>query len=126
MKNITLLRSVKDLAASKADQLCSQDKPYYTKLLDVMETKVVDDLIESAIEAENARRVKPVLCSYIENHSEVPIPFEIDGKTVSRIRNADYWLEVSFGDADWRHLSDKNMIRLYESLDEAGCLNELE
>lgn len=125
MKN-TLLNSLRDLAASKADQFCSQDKPYYTQFLDVMETKVVDDLIESAIEAENACRIRPALRSFIENHSEVPIPFEIEGKTVSRIRNADYWLEVSFGDADRRHLSDKNMIRLYESLDEAGFLDNSE
>lgn len=127
MEKVTLLRSLRDLASSKAEKLCPKDKPHFGQLLDVYEKVVVDDLVNTAILSENVHLAEPVLTAFAKLHSDIPIPFVVNEKLVTRIRVSGYWIDVAPKDSDdWRHLYDKDLIRLYEALDEAGHLDNLE
>lgn len=127
MKKVPLLRSLRDLASVKAEKLCSKDKPHFEQLLDVCEKVVVDDLVNEAILSENAHLVTPVLTTFAKRQSDIPIPFVVNEKLVTQIRVSGYWLDVAPKDSDdWHHLFDKDLVRLYEALDEAGCLDNLE
>lgn len=130
MKKPTLLRSLRDLAAFKAKDLCSEDKPYYKQFLDVFEKKLIDDLIKGAIDSENHFRVLPVIQQYAEKNTDIPIPFEVDGKPVNQIRftgDSDYkHLEASFDGNNWRYMDGNDKVRLFEALDKAGYLDNLE
>jgi len=127
MKKVPLLRSLRDLAAVKAEQLCSKDKPHFEQLLDVYEKVVVDDLVNDAILSENAHLVAPMLAAFAKHQSDIPIPFVVNEKLVTQIRVSGYWLDVAPKDSDdWCHLYNKDLVRLYEALDEAGHLDNLE
>lgn len=124
MKKVTLLRSLRDLASSKAEKFCSEDRPHFGELLDVYEKIVVDDLVHSAIISENANLVEPVLLAFANEQSDLPIPFEKDGHQITKIRVSGYWLDVSSGDDKWQHLYGEDLVRLYEALDAAGYLDD--
>lgn len=130
MKQIKLLRSLRDLAAFKAKELCSEDKPYYKQFLDVYEKKLIDDLVKEAIDSENKSRILPIIQQYAEKNTDIPIPFEIDGKPVNQIRitgeSYHKHCEASFNGERWHYMDDHDKLRLYEALDEAGCLDNLE
>lgn len=130
MKQITLLRSLRDLAALKAKELCAEDKPYYKQFLDVYEKMLLDDIVKRAIDRENLLRVSPVIKQYATNKTDIPIPFEVNGRMVNQIRvngGPPYMLcEVSFDGEHWRYLIDNDILRLYEALEAAGCLDNLE
>ena len=130
MKKIKPLRSLRDLAAYKAKELCSEDKPYYKQFLDVYEKKVLDDLVQEAIDSENRSLVSPVITRYAEKNTDIPIPFEIGGEPVNQIRitgeSYHQHCEVSFNGNKWHYLFHSDCLRLYEALDEAGCLDNLE
>lgn len=80
MKKVTLIRSLRDLAAFKAKDLCTEDKPYYKQFLDVYEKKLIDDLVKEAIDSTNRSLVQPVIQQYAEKNTDIPLPFEVDGK----------------------------------------------
>lgn len=127
MGKVTLLRSLRDLASSKAEKLCPKDKPHFKQFLDVYEKIVVDDLVNEAILSENARLVAPVLISFVKHQSDLPIPFFVNETHVTQIREEVYWLEYAAKDSEeWHHLHNEDVVRLYEALDEAGCLDNLE
>ena len=127
MKRISLLRSLRDLASSKAEKLCSKDKLHFEQLLDAYEKVVVDDLVNDAILSENVHLVEPVLTAFAKRQSDIPVPFAVNEKLVTQIRVSGYWLDVAPKDSDdWCHLYDKDLVRLYEALDEAGLLDNLE
>jgi hypothetical protein len=127
MTKISLLRSLRDLTARKAEKLCSKDKPHFKQFLKVYEKVVVDDLVEKELLSENIRLVEPILTAFAKQQSEIPIPFFVSEKQVSKIRVSSYWLEVAANDSDdWHHLYGKDLIRLYEALDDAGYLDNLE
>ena len=130
MKKVTLLRSLRDLAAFKAKNLCAEDKPYYKQFLDVYEKKLLDDLVQEAIDRENRSRISPVIQEYAEKNTDIPIPFEVDGKSVNQIRitgeSYHKHCEASFNGEQWHYLDDQDKLRLYEALDEAGCLDNIE
>lgn len=129
MKKINILRSLRDLAAYKAKELCSEDKPYYKQFLEVYEKKIIDDLVKEAIDSENNLHVQPVIQQYAEKNTDIPIPFEVDGKPVNQIRvtGESYCkhCEASFNGEQWYYLGNDDKLRLYEALDEAGCLDKL-
>lgn len=126
-KRITLIKSLRDLAALKAKNLCSQDKSYYEEFLDVYEKKLQDDLIQEAIDSENLSRVSPIIQRFAEQNTDIPVPFEVDGRPVNQIRltgDSDYkHCEASFNGGIWLYLDGRNMLRLFEALDKAGCLD---
>ena len=130
MEKVTLLRSLRDLAAVKAKDLCAEDKPYYKQFLDVFEKKLLDDLVQEAIDSENHCRVWPVIRQYAEKNTDIPIPFEINGCPVNQIRlDGDSYYkhcEASFNGERWLFMGSLDEIRLYEALDKAGCLDNLE
>ena len=130
MGKVTLLRSLRDLAAVRAKDLCAEDKPYYKQFLDVYEKKLLDDLVQAALDSENHCRVWPVSRQYAEKNTDIPIPFEFDGEPVNQIRltgeSYHQYCEVSFNGNKWHYLSHSDCLRLYEALDEAGCLDNLE
>ena len=127
---VTLLRSRRDLAAFKAKNLCAEDKPYYMQFLDVFEKKLLDDLVQEAINRENRSRISPVIQEYAEKNTDIPIPFEVDGKPVNQIRitgeSYHKHCEASFNGDRWRYLDGHDELRLFEALNEAGCLDDLE
>ena len=129
MKKIKMLRSLRDLAAYKAKELCSEDKPYYKQFLEVYEKKIVDDLIKEAIDTENILHVQPIIQQYAEMNTDIPFPFEVDGKPVNQIRvtGESYYkhCEVSFDGEQWHYLNNDEKLRLYDALEEAGCLDNL-
>ena len=130
MNKVTLLRSLRDLAAFKAKNLCAEDKPYYEQFLDVYEKKLLDDIVKEAIDSENRSRVLPLIEQYAEKNTDIPIPFEVDGNPVNQIRvtGESYYkhCEASFGGEQWHYMDDHDKLRLYEALDEAGCLDNIE
>ena len=130
MNKVTLLRSLRDLAAFKAKNLCAEDKPYYQQFLDVYEKKLLDDLVQEAINDENRSRVLPLIEQYAEKNTDIPIPFEVDGTPVNQIKvtGESYYkhCEASFNGEQWHYMDDRDKLRLYEALDEAGCLDNLE
>lgn len=128
MKKVTLIKSLKDLAAKKAEELCDKNRPYYLTFVEGMEKKIVDELIEQAIEDENARMVGPILRSVIntEDVSPIPVPFEIDGEVYTQIKKCRCSFDVSPDGERWRYLTNENEIRLYEALEAAGCLDNIE
>lgn len=127
MEKVTLLRSLRDLTSSKIDIICSKDSPHFEDFLNVCEEYVVHDLIDEAILTENAHLVAPVLSTFAKCQSGIRIPFFVNGVQVARIRGEVYWLEYAAKDSDeWRHLTNKDAVRLYEALEEAGCLDSLE
>ena len=130
MGKVTLLRSRRDLAAFKAKNLCAEDKPYYMQFLDVFEKKLLDDLVQEAINRENRSRISPVIQEYAEKNTDIPIPFEVDGKPVNQIRitgeSYHKHCEASFNGDRWRYLDGHDELRLFEALNEAGCLDDLE
>ena len=128
MGKIHLIKSIKDLAAKKAEALCDKSRPYYQTFVQGMEKKIVDDLIEQAIMDENTRMVKPVLRSFIntEDASPIPVPFEIDGKVYTQIKKDRCSFDVSPDGEHWQYLNNENEIRLYEALETAGCLDSIE
>ncbi len=130
MKKVTLIRSRRDLAAFKAKELCTEDKPYYEQFLDVYEKKILDDLVKDAIDNENRSRVTPVIERYAEKNTDIPIPFEVDGKPVNQIRitgeSYNKHCEASFNGEYWHYMDGSDRIRLYDALDKAGCLDNLE
>lgn len=130
MKKITLIRSLRDLAAFKAKNLCSEEKSYYKQFLDVYEKKLLDDLVKNAIDRENMFRVSPVIKQYTENNTDIPIPFEVDGRIVNQIRVSGeppyIHCEASLNGEHWRYMDDNDILRLYNALEEAGCLDNLE
>lgn len=130
MKKVTLIRSLRDLAAFKAKDLCTEDKPYYKQFLDVYEKKLIDDLVKEAIDSKNRSLVQPVIQQYAEKNTDIPIPFEVDGKPVNQIRitgeSYHKHCEASFNGEHWHYMDDHDKFRLYEALDEAGCLDNFE
>ena len=130
MNKINILRSLRDLAAFKAKDLCAEDKPYYKQFLDVFEKKLLDDLVQEAIDSENRSRISPVIRHFAEKNSDIPIPFEINGCPVNQIRlDGDSYYkhcEASFNGEQWLFMGSHDEIRLYEALDKAGCLDNLE
>jgi len=57
MDKIKIIKSTKsthDYAAFVADKMCDPEKPYFPKLVEVMEEKVVDDLVDDAITTETS------------------------------------------------------------------------
>ena len=128
MKKVTLIKSLKDLAAKKAEALCDKSRTYYQTFVQGMEKKIVDDLIEQAIMDENTRMVEPILRSFIntEDASPIPVPFEIDGKIYTQIKKDRFSFDVSPDGEQWQYLTNENEIRLYETLEAAGCLDIIE
>lgn len=128
MKNVILIKSIKDLAAKKAEAFCDKSKPYYQTFVQGMEKKIVDDLVEKAIEEENTRMVETVLRSIFkaEDASPIPVPFEINGEVYTQIKKDRYSFEVTSDGENWRYLTDENEIRLYVALETAGCLDSIE
>ncbi|MBO6221980.1 MAG: hypothetical protein J6N46_08580, partial [Bacteroidales bacterium] len=114
----------------KAKNLCAEDKPYYMQFLDVFEKKLLDDLVQEAINRENRSRISPVIQEYAEKNTDIPIPFEVDGKPVNQIRitgeSYHKHCEASFNGDRWRYLDGHDELRLFEALNEAGCLDDLE
>ena len=128
MKKITLIRSLRDLAALKAKKLCSEDKPYFKQFLDVYEKKIQDDLIQEAIDNENLSLVSPVIEQFAKNHTDIPVPFDYCGGIVNQIRidpDSTYYsrLEVSLNGENWHYLGNDDKLRLFDALDQAGCLD---
>ena len=130
MKKVTLIRSLRDLAAFKAKNLCSEDKPYYKQFLDVYEKKLLDDLVQEAINDENQSRVSPIIKLFAEKNTDIPVPFAVDGSPVNQIRltgeSYHRHCEASFDGDLWRYMDSHDELRLFEALDEAGCLDNLE
>lgn len=128
MKKVTIMRSLKDLAAKRAEALCEKSKPYYQTFVAGMEKKIVDDLIDDAIKRENAELVRPVIRAFVKRDeiTPIPVPFEKGGIIYTQIKKDDYWYEVSSDGEKWRDLSDEDLVRLYEALDEAGCIENIE
>ena len=128
MKKVTLIQSLKDLAAKRADALCDKSKPYYQTFVDGMEKKIVDDLIEDAIKQENVELVRPIISAYVKegNITPIPVPFEIDGKVYTQIKKDRCSFDVSHDGEHWQYLTNENKIRLYEALEAAGCLDNIE
>lgn len=130
MGKVTLLRSLRDLAAFKARELCTEDKPYYKQFLDVYEKKLIDDLVKEAIDIENRSRVSPIIRHFAEKNTDIPIPFDVDGSPVNQIRltgeTYHRHCEASFDGDRWRYMDGHDELRLFEALDEAGCLDDLE
>ena len=56
----------------------------------------------------------------------IPVPFEKDGIIYTQIKKNSYWLQVSNDGEHWRDLFEKDQIRLYEALEAAGCLDNIE
>lgn len=127
---IKLLRSFRDLAAFKAKDLCSEEKPYYKQFIDVYEKKLLDDLIQEAIDNENQSRVAPVIMRFTEKNSDIPVPYEVNGCPVNQIRltgDSSYkHCEASFNGDTWHYMDSRDKLRLFEALDQAGCLDSLE
>ena len=128
MKKITLIKSIKDLAAIKAEELCEKSKPYYQTFVAGMEKKIVDDLIENAITHENVELIRPIFHAFVKTGeiTPIPVPFEKDGEICTKIKKDGYWYEVSSDGEHWRTIYDKDQIRLYEALEAAGCLDNIE
>ena len=49
MKKVTLIKSLKDLAAQKAEALCDKSRPYYQTFVQGMEKKIVDNKIHATV-----------------------------------------------------------------------------
>ena len=130
MKKVTIIRSLRDLAALKAKELCDKDKPYYRKFLDCYEKKLVDDIVKAAIDNENCSRILPFILFIAEKNVTIPIPFEVDGMPVNKIRvngeSYDKRCEASFDGVHWIYMGARDCIRLYDALDDAGCLEKFE
>lgn len=130
MTKISLIRSLRDLAAVKAKNLCSEDKPYYKQFLDVYEKKLLDDLIQEAIDSENRSLVSPIIRRFAEKNTGIPLPFEVDGCPVNQIRitgeSFHRHCDASFDGDHWHYLDSHDELRLYEAFDEAGILDTLE
>ena len=128
MKKVIIIKSIKDLAAVKAEEICDKSKPYYQTFVEGMEKKIVDDLIDNAIIRENQERVSPILLDYFNagNICSIPVSFEMDGRVYTQIKKVGYSLEVSCDGEYWHYLSGKDEIRLYETLEAAGCLDSLD
>lgn len=127
MKKVNLIMSLRDLTAFKTKDLCTEDKPYYKQFLDAYEKKLLDDSVNATILSENSRLVTPVLIAFAEHQSEIPIPFFVDEMLVTQIKGKYNWLEYAGKDSEeWHFLHDEDRVRLYEALDKAGCLDNLE
>lgn len=128
MKKVTLMKSIMDLAAKKAEELCEKSKPYYQTFVAGMEKKMVDDLVEDAITRENVKLVSPIIRAFVKGDSitPIPVPFEMDGTMYTQIKWDRYWYVVSKDGEHWHNLSDKDQIRLYEALEAAGCIESIE
>lgn len=128
MKKVTLMKSIKDLAAKKAEEFCEKSKPYFQTFVAGMEKMIVDDLIEDAITHENAELVRPIIRTFVKKDeiTPIPVPFEKDGIIYTQIKKNSYWLQVSNDGEHWRDLFEKDQIRLYEALEAAGCLDNIE
>ena len=128
MKKVTLMRSIKDLAAKRAEEFCEKSKPYYPTFVAGMEKKIVDDLIENAITRENSELIAPIIRDFFKNGSitPIPVPFEMNDEVYTQIKRDGYYPEVSSDGEHWHFLSEKNLIRLYETLEAAGCLDSIE
>jgi len=56
----------------------------------------------------------------------MPCYFEVDGKVVMNLKCCDNdGIMVSSDGDTWHYLGAKDIIRLYEAMDEAGCFNNL-
>lgn len=128
MEKVTFMKSIMDLAAKKAEEFCDKSKPYFQTFVSGMEQMIVDDLIEDALTRENAKLVRPIISAFVkdENIAPLPVPFEMDGSIFTQIKNGSYWYMVSNDGEHWHHLLDKGQIRLYEALEEAGCIDSIE
>lgn len=128
MKKVTIMKSIKDLAAKKAEEFCEKSKPYYQTFVAGMEKKIVDDLVEDAITRENAELVRPIIRAFVKKDkiTPIPVPFEMDGEVYTQIKRDGYSHEVSSDGESWRYFNNKNEIRLYEVLEAAGCLDDIE
>ena len=125
MKKIKLLRSLRDLAAHKAKDFCSEDKAYYKQFVDAYEKKVVDDRINDEIRMVNAGLVEPAIQTFVNNNKDIPIPFEVDDQLVNQIRFCEDYpsrIEASFEGKKWHYPGLDDRIRLFEALDNAGLL----
>lgn len=125
MKKPTILRSLHDLAESKAKGICSPDYPHYSSFVDAYEKIILDGLVEREIIRTNAWNVTPVLHQFVEENKVLPFLYAVDGKPISRIRSKSSTIplfQVSCGDEEWCHLSDEDIISLYEALNEEGLL----
>ena len=128
MEKVTLMKSIQDLAAKKAEELCEKSKPYYQTFVAGMEKKIVDDLVEDAITRENVKLVSPIIRAFVKGDSitPIPVPFEMDGTMYTQIKEDLNWYEVSNDGEHWRTLFNKDQIRLYEALEAAGCIDSIE
>ena len=134
MKKITLARSLQDLqklASSRAEKVCSQDKSYNKRVQDILKNHIVNDFVEEVLAHKNAGLVRPIVLDYAQKHSDLPIPFKINGIMATKIRvtkiEMPYSLvEVPSGNDDWQAIFGIDLLYAYEALDEAGCLDNLE
>lgn len=130
MKKVFLIKSLRDLAALKAKCICSEEKPYFKQFLEVFEKKLVDDLIQEAIDKENQAIISPVIKRFAEKYTDIPVPFDLYGSPVNQIRvtGESYYMrcEASLNGENWHYMNDSDMLRLYMALDEAGYLNNFE
>lgn len=93
-----------------------------------MEKKIVDELIGNAITMENALLVTPIIRAFTkgDNITPIPVTLEMDGIIYTKIKSDGYTFEASSDGERWRHLSNKGQILLYEALEAAGCLDNIE
>ena len=85
MKKIKLIQSLRDLAAIEAKDICAEDKPYFRRFVDAYEKKLLDDIVQKAIDRANMMRVLPVLYRFFDNNMDIPIPFDLDEEPVNQI-----------------------------------------
>lgn len=135
MKKIRLFRTLDELAANTHSSKSCPHVSYNRVSLEDVKNEIINDLIDSAIASENARMVKPVLIRYADTVSHsIPVMFRVRGYIETRIRHNQgydhhglhrHWLEVAADSGGWFVLSDEDMVRLYEALEEGGHLEGL-
>ena len=133
MKQIKLLRSIKDLtvkwvASHHPDQL----DPFFPAYVEAFEPAIINKLIHQELARQNAFLVKPVLIRYADTVSDrIPVTFQVRGHLETKIRHNHaldhhglhrHWLEVASDTGRWFHLGDEDMVRLYETLLAGGYL----
>ena len=130
MKKFKLIQSLRDLAAIEAKDICAEDKPYFRRFVDAYEKKLLDDIVQKAIDRANMMRVLPVLYRFFDNNMDIPIPFDLDEEPVNQIMTIydtfDEYFRASFNGELWYKMEDGDIVRLYEALDKAGYLDNLE
>lgn len=136
MKQITLLRSAKDLAIKWVESH-NPDKfdPEFSAYVEAFEPVIVNSLIEQELARQNAILVKPILIRYADTVSgRIPVTFRVRGHLETKIRHNHaldhhglhrHWLEVAADSGCWFCLGDEDMVLLYEKLLEGGFLTTI-